>query len=174
MLHECSRISTQDALQATIVLRRTMLICPVCRYVAGYGGPAGFTMGYAVGFFPHITSVAYGSDYIMDLIPADVVAAVILTAAAAGLQDSSNIRGTDYSGEVKAETNAAAAELQDNSSRTTNYCDSAEVPTEIGPAVAIYHAASAESYPCQLKQVFEFISDFWKAHPPPMCLPATR
>lgn len=47
-------------------------------------------MGYAVGFFAHITSVAYGSDYIMDLIPADVVAALVLTTAAAGLVDSSS------------------------------------------------------------------------------------
>lgn len=60
-----------------------------CSYVAGYGGPAGYTMGYAVGFFPHITSVAYGSDYIMDLIPADVVAAVVLAGAAAGVVSSS-------------------------------------------------------------------------------------
>lgn len=65
-----------------------------CRYVAGYGGPAGYTMGYAIGFFHHITSVAYGSDYIMDLIPADVVAAVVLTAAAAALVSSSRGGGS--------------------------------------------------------------------------------
>eukprot|EP00878_Enallax_costatus_P007771 GHUV01008134.1.p1 GENE.GHUV01008134.1~~GHUV01008134.1.p1 ORF type:complete len:416 (+),score=108.71 GHUV01008134.1:316-1563(+) len=67
---------------------------PYPGYVAGYGGPAGYTMGYAVGFFPHITSVAYGSDYIMDLIPADVVAAIVLTAAAAGLVSSSRGGGS--------------------------------------------------------------------------------
>lgn len=97
-------------------------------------------MGYAVGFFPHITSVAYGSDYIMDLIPADVVAAVLVTAAAAGLvsssRSSSGIGGPQH--------------------------------------VAIYHAASADSYPCPLKLVFDVISKFWQVNPPPLALPVTR
>jgi hypothetical protein len=38
--------------------------------------------GYAVGFFQGVFSIAYGSDYIMDIIPCDVVAAVTIAAAA--------------------------------------------------------------------------------------------
>jgi hypothetical protein len=38
--------------------------------------------GYAVGFFQGVFSVAFGSDYIMDIIPCDVVAAVTIAAAA--------------------------------------------------------------------------------------------
>jgi hypothetical protein len=30
------------------------------RYVSGYGGPSGYTMGYAVGFFHNVASIAYG------------------------------------------------------------------------------------------------------------------
>eukprot|EP00878_Enallax_costatus_P001418 GHUV01001568.1.p1 GENE.GHUV01001568.1~~GHUV01001568.1.p1 ORF type:complete len:569 (+),score=137.92 GHUV01001568.1:356-2062(+) len=120
------------------VFVRPSLICslagaPYPGYVAGYGGPAGYTMGYAAGFFSHITSVAYGSDYIMDLIPADVVAALVLAAAAAGLVSSSS--GT--------------------------------------PALAIYHAASAESHPCPLKLVFDIMGKFWEKNPPPLRLPLT-
>lgn len=55
---------------------------PYPGYVNGFGGPGGYTMGYAVGFFHGPFAVAFGSDYIMDIIPCDIVASVTLAAAA--------------------------------------------------------------------------------------------
>lgn len=51
--------------------------------------------GYAAGFFSNVSSMAFASDYIMDLIPCDTVAAlVIASAAAAAAEADSDMAGT--------------------------------------------------------------------------------
>lgn len=109
---------------------------PYPGYINSYAGAGGYTMGYALGFFQGVRSVAYGSDTILDLIPADVVAALVITAGA-----------------------AAAA---------TSGHSSADI------AAVIFHAASAESNPLTIKRSFQEMGRFWRANPPPLCLPATR
>ena len=52
--------------------------------------------GYAVGFFQGVFSIAYGSDYIMDIIPCDVVASVTIAAAA----KAASVRGSPAAAEV--------------------------------------------------------------------------
>eukprot|EP00775_Hariotina_reticulata_P007405 gene7405-7614_t len=55
---------------------------PYPGFVTGYGGPGGYTMGYAAGFFQGVNSIAYRSDYMMDLIPVDTVAALVIAGGA--------------------------------------------------------------------------------------------
>lgn len=92
--------------------------------------------GYALGFFQGVKSVAYGSDTFLDLIPADVVAALVIAAGA-----------------------AAAA---------THGSSSAD------KSAVIFHAASAQSHPLTIAGAFDRMARFWKANPPPLCLPATK
>lgn len=44
--------------------------------------------GYAAGFFHSISSMAYASDYLLDLIPCDTVAALVIAAAAAAAAEA--------------------------------------------------------------------------------------
>jgi hypothetical protein len=92
--------------------------------------------GYALGFFQGIKSVAYASDTILDLIPADIVGSLVIAAGAA----------------------AAATFGSPSADRTA----------------VIFHAASAESAPLSIVRSFSGMGKFWRANPPPLCLPATR
>jgi hypothetical protein len=38
----------------------------------------------------------------------------------------------------------------------------------------IFHAASSQSYPLTISMAFERMGIFWKANPPPLCLPASK
>lgn len=109
---------------------------PYPGYINSYAGAGGYTMGYALGFFQGLRSVAYPSDTILDLIPADVVAALVITAGAAAAA---------IYGSVAADRSAV-----------------------------IFHAASAESHPLTISHCFREMQRFWRANPPPLCLPATR
>ncbi|KAF8068243.1 fatty acyl-CoA reductase [Scenedesmus sp. PABB004] len=109
---------------------------PYPGYINSYAGAGGYTMGYALGFFQGVKSVAYASDTILDLIPADVVAALVIAAGAA----------------AAATSGSASADR----------------------AAVIFHAASAESGPLSIGRCFEAMARFWRANPPPLCLPATR
>jgi hypothetical protein len=92
--------------------------------------------GYALGFFQGIKSVAYASDTILDLIPADIVGSLVIAAGAA----------------------ASATYGSPSADRTA----------------VIFHAASAESAPLSIARSFAKMAKFWRANPPPLCLPATR
>eukprot|EP00879_Flechtneria_rotunda_P002618 GHRR01002820.1.p1 GENE.GHRR01002820.1~~GHRR01002820.1.p1 ORF type:complete len:370 (+),score=99.23 GHRR01002820.1:161-1270(+) len=61
---------------------------PYPGYIVGLAGAAGFPMGYSLGFYHSINGVAFASDYILDLIPCDVVAALVITAAAAAVAET--------------------------------------------------------------------------------------
>lgn len=125
-----SRAIVRPSLIASVALD------PYPGYINSYAGAGGYTMGYALGFFQGLKSVAYGSDTILDLIPADVVAALVIAAGAA----------------------AAATAGSSNADR----------------AAVIFHAASAESNPLTINRCFKEMGCFWRANPPPLCLPASR
>eukprot|EP00878_Enallax_costatus_P009179 GHUV01009596.1.p1 GENE.GHUV01009596.1~~GHUV01009596.1.p1 ORF type:complete len:597 (+),score=150.72 GHUV01009596.1:329-2119(+) len=69
---------------------------PYPGYVSGYAGAPGWMMGYAAGFFPTKSSMAFASDYILDIIPADVVAALVITAAAAAAEAGTSTTAKVY------------------------------------------------------------------------------
>uniref|UniRef100_A0A383WIR0 Fatty acyl-CoA reductase n=1 Tax=Tetradesmus obliquus TaxID=3088 RepID=A0A383WIR0_TETOB len=61
---------------------------PYPGYLQGYAGPGGYIMAYAMGFCQGLGSMAYGSDQVLDLIPCDTVAALVICAAAAAAADT--------------------------------------------------------------------------------------
>jgi hypothetical protein len=101
---------------------------------------------YAMGFFQGLSSVAYGSDQILDLIPCDTVAALVIAAAAAAAADTQLSLATSKAGSSS------------SSSGTTT----------------IYHASSSASHPMPIADGFSYMADYWTANPPPLRLPLTK
>jgi hypothetical protein len=96
---------------------------------------------YGMGFFQGLSSVAYGSDQVTDLIPCDTVAALVIAAAAAAAADT--------------EQQAATAPEISSSSNTTVYhaASSASYPLPIADAFA-YMAEYWEANPPPLRLPF--------------------
>jgi hypothetical protein len=102
---------------------------------------------YGMGFFQGLSSVAYGSDQVTDLIPCDTVAALVIAAAAAAAADAE-------------QQEAATAEISSSSSSSNS--------------TTIYHASSSASYPLPIVDAFAYMADYWEANPPPLRLPFTK
>lgn len=111
----------------------TVTVTVVYRFCSGLTGAPGFMLGYGTGYIHSIKGVAHASDAIADLIPADAVSALIVTAAAA----------------------AAANGPGDGSAK-------------------VYHATSADSHPCSIRQVYQAAATFWAANPCPSKVPFAR
>jgi hypothetical protein len=90
-------------------------------------------LGYGTGYIHSIKGVAHASDALCDLIPADAVSALIVTAAAA----------------------AAASGPGDGTAK-------------------VYHATSADSHPCSIRQVYQAAATFWASNPCPFKVPFAR
>jgi hypothetical protein len=111
---------------------------------------------YALGFFQGLSSVAYGSDTILDLIPVDTVAAVVITAAAAAAADYGKPGG------ISCDAQTPAVQQQPQQSSSSN------------ASTTIYHACSSHSHPLTITYAFNKMADFWTANPPPLRLPLTQ
>uniref|UniRef100_A0A383W7V3 Fatty acyl-CoA reductase n=1 Tax=Tetradesmus obliquus TaxID=3088 RepID=A0A383W7V3_TETOB len=126
---------------------------PYPGYINNFAGSPGFMMAYGAGFFHSISSMAYASDYLLDLIPCDTVG------------DSFDLRLPDYlldlipCDTVAALINAAAA------------AGAADAGPAAAPGVTIYHAASAAVYPLHMAKAIGAMAEFWTANPPPLRLP---
>jgi len=125
---------------------------PPAGFVANFGGPAGFTLSYALGFFQAPAGVAYHGGCVLDAIPVDVVTSMVLAAGAAA------------SAEGRAAAAAAAAGPR---------APAAPAPAGM-PRPRIYHAASSTSHPLTAASLFRHLERFYAAHPPPVRLPFTR
>jgi hypothetical protein len=121
---------------------------PAAGFVANFGGPAGFTLSYALGFFQAPAGVAYHGGCVLDAIPVDVVTSMVLAAAAAA------------SAEGRADAAAAAA--------AGGAAQAAPMPRP-----HIYHAASSTSHPLTAASLFRTLARFYSRHPPPLRLPFT-
>jgi hypothetical protein len=122
---------------------------PSAGFVANFGGPAGFTLSYALGFFQAPAGVAYHGGCVLDAIPVDVVTSMVLAAAAAASQEGRFAAG--------AEANAPTA----------------AAPAPMMPRPHIYHAASSTSHPLTAASLFRTLARFYSRHPPPLRLPFT-
>lgn len=114
---------------------------------------------YAMQYFQGLQSVAYDSDTIVDLIPCDVVAALVIAAAAAAAAATSsfslgiNPACSAVNGNQFIEPQAAAA---------------------LPGSTTIYHAASSQSYPLRIADVFASLKSYWTVNPPPVRLPFSK
>lgn len=135
--------------------------------------------GYALGFFQGSASVAYGADHILDLIPCDAVASLVITAAAAASAaaaagDTAAGRPTaasaDAAGCLAAPADSAA------SARTTAALapGSTAVSLQDSGSTTIYHAASSGSYPLSILTAYVLMHDYFRHNPAPLRLPFTR
>ncbi|WIA32702.1 hypothetical protein OEZ86_005888 [Tetradesmus obliquus] len=121
---------------------------PYPGYLQGYAGPGGYIMAaasYAMGFCQGLGSMAYGSDQVLDLIPCDTVAALVICAAAAAAAAA----------DTAADTAQAAA-------------------AGTSGATTVYHASSSASHPLPIADAFSYMAEYWTANPPPLCLPLTK
>lgn len=117
---------------------------PYPGYLQGYAGPGGYIMAYAMGFCQGLGSMVYGSDQVLDLIPCDTVAALVICAGAAAA-----------AADTAADTAQAAA-------------------AGTSGATTVYHASSSASHPLPIADAFSYMAEYWTANPPPLCLPLTK
>jgi hypothetical protein len=127
---------------------------PPAGFVANFGGPAGFTLSYALGFFQAPAGVAYHGGCVLDAIPVDVVTSMVLAAAAAAAAE-----GRESAAAATAGGRARGGGGQQQ---------------QVMPRPHIYHAASSTSHPLTAASLFRHLARFYTAHPPPLRLPFTR
>jgi len=139
---------------------------PPAGFVSNFGGPAGFTLSYALGFFQAPAGVAYHGGCVLDAIPVDVVTSMVLAAAAAASAEGRLA--------AAAAASAPTARGGGGAGRQQQQCAAAAAaPAAPMPRPHIYHAASSTSHPLTAAALFRTLARFYRAHPPPVRLPFT-